>query len=151
MVEEKGLPKVTAESTSLDINRFFKAIPRETKEIKVSWHDYEDERSLEKVIHIPVDQDPEAGATSFLMEYVPGRYDFEGVKESWDVEVGPVFEGPGPGDGSDAPFDGVTFYGTEEEAGAKGRELCQKWQSKLGGWDRDLGRFGVGASVTRRA
>jgi len=104
---------------------------------------------LEKIIHIPIDEDPEVGATSFLMEYVPGQYDFESAKESWRVEVGPVFD-RSVGDGSDAPFDILTFYGTKEEAEVKGQELSFNWEQKLGVWDRDLGSFGVGASVTQR-
>lgn len=149
MAKEGNLQGVTLESAESDINRFFKAISGKTKEIRVMWHDYEDDRSLEKIIHIPVDEDPEVGATDFLMEYVPGRYDFESAKESWRVEVGPVFD-RSVGDGSDAPFDILTFYGAKEDAEAKSRELSSEWQQKTGGWNRDLGSFNVGASVVRR-
>lgn len=140
---------MTKEGTSPETEKFFTAIPGKTKEIRVGWHDYEDDRSLEKIIHIPVDEDPEVGATSFLMEYVPGRYDFESAKESWRVEVGPVFD-RSVGDGSDAPFDILTFYGTKEEAETIGKDLSSEWQQRTGGWNRDLGSFSVGASVIQR-
>jgi len=130
-------------------NRFFEAVPGKTKEIKIRWHDYEDGRSLEETIHIPIDQDPEVGATSFLMINIPGQYDFEGAKERWRIEIGPVFEGPGPGDGSDAAFAVETFDGSKDEADLRGMSLCSEWEQKNENWNSELGCFGVGASVTQ--
>jgi hypothetical protein len=43
---------------------------------------------------------------------------------SWRIEVGPVFPGAGPGDGSDASFETVAFSGTAKEADARGKTLC---------------------------
>lgn len=133
------------------INHFFKAISGKTKEIKVSWHDYEDGRSLQQIIHIPIDQDTEVGATSFLMKYVSAQYDFESAKERWKVEIGPVFEGPGPGDGSDASFDIITFDGTKEEAEAKGKEMTLQWEEDNGTLNRDRASYSVGFSVLQKS
>ena len=72
----------------------------------------------------------------------------------WRIEVGPVFDGPGPGDGSDAPLDVVVFEGTREEADKKARRLCRKCESRFRASDSsgcrhpDIGSFTVGASVT---
>ena len=146
MKKEKGLHQKAMEP---QINRFFSAVDGETKEILISWHDYEDGRSLQKTIHIPIEQDPEVGATNFLTEYVPNQYEFEWAKESWRIEIGPVFEGPGPGDGSDAPFNIITFHGTEADAKAKSIEMSSQWKTDYGTRINDLGRYRVGASVTR--
>jgi hypothetical protein len=132
----------------MDINRYFVAVPGITKQVEIGWHDYEDDRSLSKLIHIPIDEDPESGAIGFLMEYVPGMYDFEWAHEYWTIEIGPVFEGPGPGDGSDASFERITFRGTKEEATVKANELCSVWASRTGGYREDLGHFKVSFSIS---
>ena len=146
MKKEEGLHQKAIEP---QINRFFSAVDGETKEILISWHDYEDGRSLQKTIHIPIEQDPEVGATNFLTEYVPNQYEFEWAKESWRIEIGPVFEGPGPGDGSDAPFDIITFNGTEADAKAKSLEMSSQWTADNGIHNTVLGSHQIGASITR--
>jgi hypothetical protein len=152
MVKEGDPQKAVTEPVSLEINRFFQAIPGKTKEVRVMWHDYEDERSLEKIIHIPVDQDPETGATGFLMEYVPGMYDFESVKERWIVQIYPVREGPGSGDGSDDVIFGYALVeGTEEEALEKSRQMKREFEEDHGSWNSDLGSYEVGSQVLRRS
>jgi len=134
----------------MDIHRFFEPAPGK-KPIEIVWHDYEDGCSHDKTIYVPCDQDAEAGAYSFLSEYIPGKYELELAKEAkgtWRIEVGPVFEGAGPGDGSDAPFDIISFEGTWSEAKTKADESVSHWQAHFGGYHPDLGHFGVGYSIT---
>src|SRR5476651_822861 len=78
-------------------------------------------------------------------------------RQWWWIEVGPVFQGPGPGDGSDASLDKVQFYGTEADAKAQ----CQKMERRIAAKFRDpkrrpdepecrddeIGSFNVGGSI----
>jgi hypothetical protein len=131
------------------VNRFFTAIPGKTKEIRVGWHDYEDERSLDRIIHIPLDQDPEGGATSFLMEYVPHQYDLEFAKEHWRIGIYPVREGPGSGDGSDdVTFRSTVFEGSKQEAENEGLLRVFGYVQEHGSSNPDLGSYDVVYDVT---
>jgi len=75
-----------------NIGRYFEPIPGKTKMVEVRWHDYEDDCSLRMTINIPINADPENEAIGFLMEYIPGKYYFESVRELIKDETKSILE-----------------------------------------------------------
>ncbi|MFZ2621388.1 MAG: hypothetical protein WAX85_00190 [Minisyncoccia bacterium] len=51
-----------------------------------------------------------------------------GDSGNWYIEIGPVFEGPGPGDGSDANFYSEVFTGTKDDADARACHLLLDYE-----------------------
>ncbi len=128
----------------------------EPNHYRISWHDYEDGCSLNKIIEVKKGDDPEQAAENHLRHYLkPNMYELEAVTlidltkkdnpiKKWRIEVGPVFEGPGPGDGSDASFDVVIFVGTKEEMKQKAEAMCLVYS----GYNPDIGHCTTSYSAT---